>query len=152
VLERVEHFHFLIVEDLLLVVDPDIFQLNVENVVKYLLNFVLSLETTDGTERGVLLLVLGRELFQHGGSAVSHSQRYIETRLFGQRMLFYDLEVAADDLFVLFEAVHFLLQKSAQIIVLSLLLVQAFELEPHLKILLLQSYVLLFEYSQFLVN
>lgn len=57
-LQAVEHFKFLVVKELLVVFDPDIFQLNVEDVVEHLFYFVLCFEAADRRKCCSFLLFL----------------------------------------------------------------------------------------------
>ena len=104
--QRIQNLELFLIIKFFLIVDPDIIQLNIENIVQNLLYFILSLKATDGWEGWLLVFLLirlwGNSILEHGWHAVPQPYRTIDGRFIYCRVLFYGFQVVADDLFVFF--------------------------------------------------
>ena len=58
VLQTIKYLKFLRIKQFLLIIDPNIFQLNIENIIQNLLDFILCLEFADWSEGYLVMFVI----------------------------------------------------------------------------------------------
>ena len=99
------------IEYILVIVNPYVLELDVEDVVENFLDFVLGLELCYRGECIFVLLFnrIIRNIFKHNWCTITKTERNVETGFLNDRMLLDSLEMVANYFLVFLKIIHLLL-------------------------------------------